>query len=370
MVWADASRAPMVEAAAEVFTAASGTVVDVEVLPFGEIRAAVVSAVPSGDGPDLFIDSNEGTGALAEAGIIAPLDLEDREAEFFPVAIDAFAYGGDVYGVPFVMEAVGLFYNKDLVQEPPADFEALRAICDDLGYPVGDGVPCLAIPVGESLHQFPFIAGFGGYAFGFENGAYDIADVGLDTPEAIAGATFLGSLYRDGYADAAVNYSIMADLFNQGAVPFMWTGPWQLDAVNNAGVNYGVAKLPLMDGSAPRPFVGSSGFFLNSLTESSESAMSFLLDYLATKQTMVQLANATGRPPALRSALDEVAGDPNVAAFAESGIGGLPLPNIPGMDAVWEPLRNAFAAIDQGNDDPAAVMSKAAEQVRSALGDG
>ncbi|MDH3398295.1 MAG: extracellular solute-binding protein, partial [Acidimicrobiia bacterium] len=256
VVWVDEARAPVVETAAERFEMAYGTIVEVEVMPFRDIRGAVMSAVPAGEGPDLFIDSNEGTGALAEASIIAPLNLEGREAEFLSVAVDAFSYGGDVYAVPFVTEAVGLFYNKDLVPVPPADFEALRAICDDLGFPTEAGVPCLTIPVGEPLHQFPFIAGFGGYVFGFENGAYDVADVGLDSSGAIEGATFLSRLYQDGYADGEVDYSVMADLFNQGAVPFMWTGPWQVEAVDAAGINYGVAKLPLMNGNPPRPFVG------------------------------------------------------------------------------------------------------------------
>ncbi|MGZ8756306.1 MAG: extracellular solute-binding protein, partial [Acidimicrobiia bacterium] len=104
LVWADEIRAPVIEAAGKIFEADSGVAVEVEVMPFLEIRGAAMSAIPAGQGPDLFIDSNEGTGAMAEAGIIAPLDLQGRESEFVPVAIDAFAYGGDVYGLPFVTE--------------------------------------------------------------------------------------------------------------------------------------------------------------------------------------------------------------------------------------------------------------------------
>jgi maltose-binding protein MalE len=370
LVWADEIRAPVIEAAGTIFEADSGVAVEVEVMPFLEIRGAAMSAIPAGQGPDLFIDSNEGTGALAEAGIIAPLDFQGRESEFVPVAIDAFAYGGDVYGLPFVTEALGLFYNKDLVQQPPADFESLRAMCDGLGFPTADGLPCLAIPAGEPRHQFPFVAGFGGYVFGFGDRAYDVTDIGIGSSEAIAGATFLSNLYRDGYASSAVDYSAMADLFNQGAVPFMWTGPWQVDAVDAAGVNYGVAKLPTMSGNPPRPLVGSQGFFLNAVTEKSEAAMSFLLDYIAAADTMAELASVTNRPPTLLSTLDELGGHPNVVAFAQSASDGLPLPNVAEMDAVWGPLGEAFAALDQGNGDPAAIMGTADGLVRAAVGAG
>ncbi len=370
LVWVDETRAPVVEAAAERFEAASGIVVEVEVMPFREIRGAVMDAVPAGQGPDLFIDSNEGTGALVEAGIIAPLDLAGRQAEFVSVAVDAHSYGGQVYGLPFVTESVGLFYNKDFVQAPPGDFDALRASCDGLGFPTADGLPCLAIPVGEPLHQFPFIGGFGGYVFGFGNGAFDMTDVGIDSPEAIAGATFLNALYRDGYAQSTVDYSMMADLFNQGAVPFMWTGPWQVEAVDAAGINYGIAPLPLMAGNVPRPFVGSQGFFLNAMTQKSDLAMSFLLEHIATTATMVQLADITARPSALLAALGDPGFDANLLAFSDSGRGGIPLPNIQEMDAAWAPLTEAFAALSQPTADPGSIMTNAGGSVRAAIGAG
>jgi maltose-binding protein MalE len=368
LIWADSLRAPVVEAAAQAFTAATGSPVTVELMEYGEIRNNVADAAPAGEGPDLFIGAHDWTGELARAGVIAPLNLQGRDDEFFPVTIDAFTYEGNLYGLPLVIgEVVGLFYNKALVPEPPGDFEALRATCDGLGYPTADGAPCLAIPVGEPFHEFPFLAGFGGYIFGFENGTYDVTDVGLDSAGAIEGATFLNSLYRDGYADGAVDYSAMADLFNQGAVPFMWTGPWQVEAVEAAGIDYGVAQLPAMGGTTPRSFVGVQGFFLNSFSENATQAETFLLEYIASTETMVQLSAATSRPPALRSAFDATGQDPNLVAFAESGIAGIPLPNIPETDAAWELLGSALLAIGQGFGEPSAVMADTAQLLRAAL---
>jgi len=370
LVWADGTRAPLVEAAAQAFTSETGAEVTVEILGYDEIRDAVITAAPAGAGPDIFIGSHDWTGGLVRAGVISPLGLRSREEEFFEVTVDAFTYEGDLFGLPFAMEAVALFYNKSLVSEPPVSFTALRSVCDDLGFPTEEGPPCLAIPAGEPLHQFPFIGGFGGYVFGFENGTFDVTDVGLDSAGAIEGATFLSRLYQDGYAVGEVDYSTMADSFNQGLVPFMWTGPWQIVQVDAAGIEYGVAGLPLMDGNAARPFVGVQGFFLNSFSANTVLAETFLLDYVATTETVLGLSGATYRVPALRSALNEITDDPNLAAFAESGIGGLPLPNVPELESVWGPLAEAFTAIDQGADDPAAVMTTAAEAVRSVLGGG
>jgi maltose-binding protein MalE len=370
VVWVDSVRAPVVEAAAQTMTTETGAEVTVEVVGFNEIASRVLTAAPAGEGPDLFVAAHESTGELVRAGIVSPVGFEDRHGEFFQVAIDAFTYEGEVYAVPFTMEAVGLYHNKALAPDPPATFAALRETCDALGLTADDGVPCLAIPVGEPLHQFPFIGGYGGYVFGFQNGVFDTSDIGLDSAAAKEGATFLSRLYADGYADPGVDYTVMADLFNQGTVPFMWTGPWQIESVDAAGIDYGVVGLPAMEGNVPRPFVGVQGFYRNSFSENTTLAETFLLDYLATTANAAEMAVSTYRPPAMQSAVDQISNDSILVAFAESAGSGIPLPNVPEMASTWSALSEAFMALSQGAEDPGEVMSAAADSVRSALGSG
>ncbi len=250
-------------------------------------------------------------------------------------------------------------------------------------------MPCLGIPAGpgqNTYHQFPFISAFGGYVFGFEGGSFDPGDIGLDSNGAIEGAEFIDALYRGGYASGSLDYLTMADLFNQGRIPFMWTGPWQVRSVQDAGIDYGVAKLPLMDGNTPAPFVGSQGFFVNARSENQVLAQTFLLDYLATVDTMLRLFEVGDRPPALVAAFDQVSGDPDVAAFAASGADGMPVPNIPEMLRVWEALDGAIGVINNGTygeevtdnlgntatnpADAAAAMEAAAERIRASLAGG
>lgn len=384
VVWADETRAPVVQEAGEAFTRATGALVEVAIFPFRQIRDEVLARSATGEElPDIFLDSNEGTGDLAEAGVIAPLYPAGRAAGFFPVTIDAFRYEGEVYAVPFAFEAIGLIYNKSLVTDPPSDFEELKAICRRLGYPAGFETPCLGLPP-DPLHQFPFLSAFGAYLFGSAGAGYVVGEVGLDAPAAVAGAVFLDALYREGYADGTVDYGTMADSFNQDRLPFLWTGPWQLGAVQGAGVDYGVAKLPAMDGNTPRPFVGAQGFFVTNSSQHPDLAAGFLLDYVATTETMLKLFEVTGRAPALRSAADVASADPDVATFLASGLDGDPLPNVPNMDLVWSELVEAFTVIDLGTygetytdasgnpatgpPDPAATLRQAAEAIRQVYG--
>lgn len=383
LIWADDTRTPVVQAAAEQFTKDTGVEVQVELVGFGDIRDNVKNAAPAGEGPDLFIGAHDWTGELAQAGVVAPIDLQGREGDFFPVAIDAFSYNGELYGLPYAIEAIGLIYNKDLVPEPPTTFAELRQDCADLGLPNDEVPACLGLPAGDAYHNFPFLSAFGGYIFKFEGGKYDPTDVGLDNPGAIQGAEFLDKLFRDGITSGTVDYGTMADLFNQGKIPFMWTGPWQITSVKDAGINYGVTKLPLMEGNTPHPFVGVQGFFLNAFSENTVLAQTFLLDYIATTDTMVKLYEVGDRPPALISAYDEVSSNPDVQAFGASAADGFPMPNIPEMSSVWGALGDAVSVIANGNygeevttdsgetvkkpASAAEAMKAAAEQVRTAI---
>jgi arabinogalactan oligomer/maltooligosaccharide transport system substrate-binding protein len=75
LVWADANRAPVVEAIAPAFTEATGVEVSVEIVDFGQIKDQVGVAGPAGEGPDIFIGAHDWTGELAANGVIAPIDL-------------------------------------------------------------------------------------------------------------------------------------------------------------------------------------------------------------------------------------------------------------------------------------------------------
>src|SRR5690554_4949655 len=80
----------------------------------------------TGDGPDIFIWAHDRFGEWAAAGLIAPVDptAEVREG-IFDFAWDAVTFDGQTWGYPIAVEAVGLIYNKDLVETPPESFEEI-----------------------------------------------------------------------------------------------------------------------------------------------------------------------------------------------------------------------------------------------------
>jgi maltose-binding protein MalE len=367
LIWADANRAPVFESISEAFTEQTGVEVTVEIKDFGDMREAVKLAAPAGEGPDLFVGAHDWTGELAADGVIAPVELGAAASDFFQVALDGFSFEGQLYAVPVATEAIAMFYNADLVAEPPATLEEVQAACEAL-----DAIEnCLGVPGGgdgpDFYHNVWFITAPGGYVFAYDPATgYDTSDVGLDTEGAIEGAQVIESLTADGVM-ASTNYDTAKNLFLEGSQPFWVTGPWEVGTLNDSELNWGVAKLPTINGNTPKPFVGAQGVFTSAFSENAVIAQSFLVDFIATTETQLALYEADPRNPAMNSVLEELSDDEVVQTFTLSGADGTPMPNVPAMNAVWGAAGDNILALRNGEVDAPTAMETAAEQVRAAL---
>jgi maltose-binding protein MalE len=368
LIWADETKAQALEQVVPAFTEQTGVPVEIQVVDFGQIRDQVKTAGPAGEGPDLFTGAHDWTGELVTAGVVDPIDLGAKAGEFAEeIALNVFSIEGQLYAVPYATEAVAMYHNKALAAEPPATFEEVRAACDGMS-----GIEnCYGVPGGgdaaDAYHNFPFLSAFGGYIFNYDPATgHDPSDVGIDSEGALAGGQFLASLVADGYV-GETNYDTARNLFIEGSQPFWMTGPWELGGLGDTEVDWGVALIPTMDGNSAKPFVGGQGFFLSSFSENKVVAQSFLLEFVATAEGMMALHEADPRIPVFTATLEEVSADPAVQVFSESMAGGEPMPNIPQMGSVWGPLGDALLQVRNGDADPEAALTAAAEQVRQAV---
>lgn len=94
LVWADRPRAGARRAPGEEFSAATGVPVVIEVRDLGDIRATLAPAARGGRGPDVFVGAHDWLGLLAEAGLVAGLDLGRPESPLFEIAVEALVPGG------------------------------------------------------------------------------------------------------------------------------------------------------------------------------------------------------------------------------------------------------------------------------------
>jgi maltose/maltodextrin transport system substrate-binding protein/arabinogalactan oligomer/maltooligosaccharide transport system substrate-binding protein len=207
---------------------------------------------------------------------------------------------------------------------------------------------------------------FGGYVFGRDEiGSYDPTDVGIDSEGSIAAATWLDTMVKEGHLAAGVDYGTMHSMFENGQVAMIITGPWALSEIRESGVNYAISPIPNATATAT-PFLGVQGFMISSFSKDPLLAQTFLLEFIATEDTMQAMYDANPRPSAYLPIRD-VTEDPDMVAFGEAGVNAVPMPAIPAMSAVWTAWGDAEAIIFQQQQSPEEAFRNAAEQIRTAI---
>ncbi len=364
-IWADELRAPIIEEIGNAFTEKYGVEIIVQEMGSGDIRDQLKIAGPAGEGPDIIVGAHDWLGELATNGLLAEIDLGDKAADFFVPAVEAFTYDGKLYGVPYATENLAFFRNADLVPDAPTTWDEVVAIATQLE-DAGTVEYGYALQENDPYHFFPIMTAFGGYVFGRDAiGSYDPTDVGIDSEGSIAAATWLDTMVKEGHMTAGIDYGTMHSMFENGQVAMIITGPWALNEIKESGVNYAISSIPSATATST-PFLGVQGFMISSFSKDPLLAQTFLLEYIATEETMQAMFDANPRPSAYVP-IREVTTDPDMVAYGEAGVNAVPMPAIPAMSAVWTAWGDAEAIIFQQQQSPEEAFMNAAEQIRTAI---
>ena len=351
-VWVDADRAGVLEDIATQFEEERGVTVELVTKDFGAIRDDFITQAPTGNGPDIIVGAHDWLGKLVQNGVVAPLELGDKASEFQEVAITAMSYEGQNYGLPYSVENIAMLRNVDLAADVPATFDDLIAAGEASGaeYPFLVGLdPAAADP----YHLYPFQASYGAPVFEITaDGTYDPTTLALGNEGGEQFAQALAAWGADGILNTNISGDIAREEFVAGKSPFFLTGPWNLPAVKEAGINYSIDAIPTAGGETATPFVGVQGFFVSSRSENPIAATEFLVNYIGSEEVQTALYEVGGRAPALLSAFEAAQGDADVAAFGAVGATGVPMPNVPAMDVVWSDWGSTQVAIINGQGDP------------------
>ncbi len=366
IVWADANRAPVINELGNQFASELGITLTVQEMGFGDIRDQLAVAGPAGEGPDIIIGAHDWLGQLVANGLVSPLDLGAKASEFLPAALTAFAYEGQQYGVPYATENVAFVCNSALAPTVPTTWDDVQTLADELESSSSGATTAWTIQTNDPYHYFPLMSSFGGYVFGLTDAGYDASDVGLDSPGAIAAATWVEAMVDAGHLDADVNYDVMHALFTGGQVACIGTGPWALQAIKDSGVSYTINSFPAGDEGPGRPFLGVQGFMVSAFSENQLLAQTVLTEVFATEEFMSALYTAEPRPSAYLAVRDATS-DADLAAFAAAGADGLPMPAIPEMSSVWEAWGNATTLVITGQQSGEEAFMNAAAQVRTLI---
>lgn len=364
-VWVDAERADALAQAAIDYEAQTGISVDIVARDNSTLKDDFIQQASSGSGPDVVMGAHDWLGELTTNGVIAPLELGDKAGDFLPVALDAATYDGTVYELPYAVENLAMLRNADLVPEPAANFDDMIA----KGTAAGVEFP-FVVEQGENgnpYHLYPFQTAFGAPVFGRDAaGSYDPTQLTLG--DGTAFAAWLSSQGSKGAntMSTEITGDIAKEKFTTGQAAFWLTGPWNVNAAVDAGINVAVDAIPSPGTEAAQPFAGVKGFFVNQYSDNKVAANDFLVNYLGTEEVQVALFNSGGVLPALTAAAESVSSDPIIAGFKAAGMDAVPMPAIPAMGRVWEFWGIAEASILNG-DAPDATWAQLTSDVQSAI---
>lgn len=372
VIWTDELKAPAVRSVADTFATANGITVDVQVVS-SDLQAAVVTANAAGNGPDVFTGAHDWIGNLVQNGTLEPLQLTpDQLGTYADVAVKATTYNGKLYGLPYGVEALALYRNTAVAPDAPKTLDdafttgaaAVKAkkVESAFNLQVGDN--------GDAYHMEPLLTSMGGYMFGTEaNGNYDPKDLGIGKAGSVAAAKKIGALGEKG--SKVLRRSISGDnsiaLFASGKAAYLVSGPWALGDVQKGGIKYAISPIPGFAGQkTAQPFAGVQALYVASKGKNKAFAQEFVANGMNTEAAMQAMYDGTKLPPTLKSLQAKVASQPDVKVFVDAAAKANPMPAIPAMQAVWEPLGKAYAAI-VGGADPTKTITTAGKTINAAI---
>ena len=370
MIWHQWGGSYLEAITAELGKYAQANNVTLELLNVPDLNQKVNVAVPAGQGPDLIAWVNDQIGKNALTEVIQPLDDKgiDKaylDQNFIGTAVNAMTFDDQVWGVPESMEAIALFYNKDLVKE-----EELPKNTDELfqkaqAFNQANQGSYYFVYQARSANGEPYFNAPWWYGYGAPY-VDEEGNVGLDSPESIKAGQFFQKFST--IMPKEVDADVARSLFTEGKAAIWMTGPWATADVQKANINFGVAPIPTISetNQPAKPFVGVKTMMLAAGAKNQEGALALMKHYGST-EFQAALAQANKQVPANKAAQEQVKNDPIVAAFIQQTANGVPLPNTPYMDALWGPAGESQNAIWTGSQPIEEALKAGAEAARATV---
>ena len=371
LVWTDSLKIDAVKQVAETFGEANGITVKVQAIS-EDLQGSFVTADAAGNGPDVVVGAHDWIGNLVQNGAVDPLNLTpDELSGYSEKAVQATTYDGKLYGVPYGVEALALYRNKDVVPDEPATMDDAIA-AGEAAVKAGKVESALNLPVGElgdAYHMEPILTSFGGYIFSYDEATgYDSQDVGIGKDGSIKAAQEISKLAKAKVLRTSISGDNSIALFTSKKAAFLVSGPWALADVKEAGFEYAIQPVPGFAGQDPaQPFMGAQAFMVAANGKNKDIAQEFVNNGVNSEEAMMTLFEGTQLPPAMTSVQEQV-DDPDLTVFTEAANAAAPMPAIPAMASVWEPLGKAYSAIVSGKD-PVATIKSAGDTINKAIAD-
>lgn len=318
---------------------------------------------PAGTGADVVVIPHDRIGSGVTSGVIMPnlLTTDRINKDFLPAAKTAVTWkDGKMYGFPLAIETYVLFYNKNLLPNGVKTFEELKTWNTTNKFTDRTKNKfALAWEICNLYYAEAFLASDGGYLIG-ENGT-NPKDIGANNPGAVKGINNMLTLKDLSVANPAdLNYDSMMGLFREGKIACMINGPWAIEGLKKAKVNFGIQILPTLNNTQLNPFSGVRTLAVSSYTKFPKASQLFAQFATSDEMLKKRFEMTNQIPPVLTLAnAPEIASNPYVAPVLEQAKHSTPMPSIPEMGLFWDPLSAALSDIYLGKASTQDGLNKA-----------
>ena len=297
---------------------------------FGENDDKVLAAISSGDPPDAVMSwTLDSVGKFCESGAwqdLTPyIQQSNLDTSIFPDSVTRYtSYGGSQCAMPFLTDAMGLYYNKDLLEkagytEPPKTMSELTDMAKKLTVFNPDG----------SIKVAGFVPWFGYYEFtplelsiifGADYYNEDGTQAAISSDPQWAElfqwqkdlVDFYGADNLKRFVAGQGNEWTAGNDFQHGRVAMMFDGEWRVAMIGDYApdLNYGTAPYPTPDGQEDQYGIGRVGGTIIGIPRGSPHPAEAwaLVQYLASDtDALVAMTNAIKNVPTTYPALESPA---------------------------------------------------------------
>lgn len=335
---------------------------EIEVIHQSPSVQRFAQAINSDDGPDAVVGiPNDQLADYVNAGLTAEVPSElYSDSDFSDAAIQACYVEGVRYAAPLSVETTALFYNTNLVSEVPATWEDL------VEHAEADGG--LQFDATSIYYDLGFVRACGGYIFKYENGAYDVTDIGLANTGAKLAYNFINDLCSQyNLLSADVTADIARSNFQNGQTAYYIGGPWDIDGFTSAGTPFAIVEMPTFHGQPFVTPVGTQVSFVSNKSNNQDKAWEFIM-YLIDNGAM-GMYEAGDRIPAKLSDQEnaEIQSNENSKTFIAQINNGEPMPTVSEMGQLWSIHTNNIRSMWTGELTPQEAAENMVRQLEEAV---
>ncbi len=289
-----------------------------------ELEDQFEAASLAGAGPQLLLLDLDGVYRLAPSNVVKEIVDEVDYAFVLNGLKEVSSHNGRNYIVPFrAYDFLTLFYNKDLVNRAPKDFQGIFTYIQEMEEPEnGEDQFGFLLNEGEADWIIPFIGGYDGWIIDYTSNSLT-----LDSKAMQKTLEFLDYSYnQSGLLQGGLEYGEIKELFKSGAAHMIIDYYGTYDEYKEIGLNVMLANIPRVWGGTknPTPHISGLGFMININTydEQLEAARQFI-SFMISEGIQTDWNNNTSTLPVLTrlEQVDSIKDDPILkAAFEQAKI--------------------------------------------------